>query len=257
MIKYIFIFIALASCKSSKTIINDHVDIVVYTYEYEGKLKASAMPELRSESEMNQYKRRFEYLLINVSEIHTPKKAEKRKEIWSLYPDTIKLKRLYIKQFAKDKNLVMSFEATSRAIIDTTIEVTTSFTTDDLMEVASKFFYCDKVFPDTTVQSHVCLGLNGVSEANWHKDYTLLEAFCYEVIFNDLVEGSSQIDESYSSEKSKACQKFKPSITTLDKYLLDVRKELFFRMKQDLALKRLLIEYYEENRANLAFQIIN
>lgn len=259
MIKYLYflILISFISCKTNQSIIKEHVDIDIYTYENEGELQASAMPELRSESILFSYKRRFEYLLINVSEIHHPEQAERRKEIWDLYPDTIKLKRFYLEEFAKDEKLVKYFKVASEAITDANFKVEISFTTDDLMEVSSKFFYCDKVFADTTIQSHVCVGLNGVSEASWSKDYTLLEAFCYEAIFNDLMKEISQIDEFYSSSKLEASQKFRSSITTLDKYLIDVRNELFASMKKDPVLKKILLEYYEENKDNLAFKLIN
>ena len=251
-----FISMLLMSCQVSHSIIKEHVKIQVYTYEHGGETKASAMPELKKESNLTDYKRRFEYLLINVSEIHLPQKSGRRKKIWNLYPDTTKLKQHYLNEYAKDERLVDYFEASNAAIIDSTLETIETYSTDELMEVASKFFYCDKVFPDTTIQTHVCVGLNGVSEANWSKDYTLLEAFCYEGIFYDFNNETSQIYESYSSQRVKACQKHKSSITTLEKYLVDVRKELFSRMKSDSVLKRKLLEYYEKNKMNLAFKII-
>lgn len=230
--------------------------IDVYTYDHEGELQASAMPELRQNSELINYKRRFEYLLINVSEIHNPEQSERRKEIWNLYPDTTKLKQLYLKEYIKDEKLTNYFEITEAAINDTSIAVTSSFNEEELMEVASKFFYCDKVFLDTTVQSHVCVGLNGVSEANWSKDYTLIEAFCYEAIFDDLVSDTSQIHAAYSTEKKEACNQYKATMTSLDEYLIEVRIELFERMKNDAVLRVKLLEYYHKNRNNLAFEII-
>ena len=233
------------------------MNIDVYTYEYEGKIQASAMPELKSESNLKDFSRRFEYLLINVSKMHQPDYAERRTKIWSLYPDTSKLKRLYLNKFIGDKNLVNYFETTYSGITDTSFKPTISFTEDELMEVASKFFFCDKVFPDTAVQSHVCVGLNGISEANWNRDYTLLEAFSYEAIFNDLVRDSSKIDESYSIEKKEACERYKSTMSTLDQYLVDVRNDLFVRMKNDPVLKSVLVKYYEENQNNLSFKITN
>jgi hypothetical protein len=218
---------------------------------------ASAMPKLRSESKLNQYNRRFEYLLINVPEIHFPQKAERRKEIWDLYPDTTKLKRLYLNEYIHDEKLTNYFDLTKTAICNGNFESKITFNIDELMEVASKFFYCDKVFTDTTIQSHVCIGLNGISEANWSKDYRLLEAFCYEAIFNDLDKDISEIDESYSFEKKEACQKYKSMIVTLDLYLEDVRNELFVSMKNNLVLRTELLEYYEHNKSNLAFKIMN
>lgn len=259
MIKFSYILIVLlfASCKTDYSIIKEHVVIDVYTYEHEGVIQASAMPELRSNSELQDYNRRFDYLLINVSKMHQPEYAEKRKEIWDLYPDTTKLKRLYLNAFIQDKELENYFETTYSGITDSSFIATITYTENDLMEVASKFFYCDKVFPDTTVQSHVCVGLNGVSEANWSKDYTLLEAFSYEAIFDDLMKDSSKIDETYSSEKKKACEKHKATITTLEEYLIEVRNDLFVRMKNDQTLKSVLLEYYEDNKGNLAFRISN
>ena len=271
MSKYIFPFILFFcfSCQSSQkqeehhdiiheqSFIEDHIAIDVYTYEHEGEIKASAMPILKSNSELMSYQKRFDYLLINESKIHLPEFAERRNQIWKLYPDTIKLKRLYLNEYIKDQTLTSYFETTSDAIIDSSFKASISFTQEELMEVASKFFYCDKVFPDTSIQSHICVGLNGVSEASWNKDFTLLEAFCYEGIFNDLVKDTSELDESYSSKKKDACNKYKTTLTTLEQYLLDVRKELHEHMKEDHVLKRILMNYYKENMDNLAFKIIN
>jgi hypothetical protein len=120
------------------------------------------------------------------------------------------------------------------------------------MDVASRFFYCDMVFPDTTVQSHVCIGINGVKETKWEKDYTLLAAFCYEAIFTAK---DSMLDNSYASEKKEACAAHRTAITSLDQYLLDVRADLFERMKHNELLKNLLLNYYQENKSNLAFTI--
>ena len=254
---YFLILIVFVSCRSNKSIITKNVDIEVYTYENEGEIQASAMPILSKESKLNEYNRRFEYLLINVPEIHFPQKAERRKEIWDLYPDTTKLKKLYLNEYVQDEKLTNYFELTKAAIWNENFEATITFTIDELLEVASKFFYCDKVFPDSTIQSHVCIGLNGISEANWTKDYKLLEAFCYEAIFNDLDKDISEIDESYSFEKNEACQKYESMIVTLDLYLEDVRNELFASMKNNPVLRTELLEYYEHNKSNLAFKIMN
>jgi len=245
------------SCNSGKKLIDQYVEIEVSIYEDNSVIKASSMPKMKANSILALYERRFEYLLINVSEIHFPKKAERRKEIWDLYPDTTKLKRLYLNEYIQDEKLSNYFELTKTAIWDENFEATITFTIDELLEVASKFFYCDKVFPDSTIQSHVCIGLNGISEANWTKDYKLLEAFCYEAIFNDLDKDISEIDESYSFEKKEACQKYESMIVTLDLYLEDVRNELFARMQNNPVLRTELLEYYEHNKSNLAFKIMN
>lgn len=213
------------------------------------------MPELKLDSKLNNYKRRFEYLLINVSEIHLPAQAQVRKDIWNLYPDTNELKRLYLNKYVQDKKLVQYFEETAAPIQNPHIEISKSFNEKELMEVASKFFYCDKVNPDTSVLAHVCMGINGISEASWDKDYTLLEAFCFEGIFNDFDQENSQVWDTFDSEKNAACNQYNKDIITLDQYLDSVKLNLFERMRNNNILKAELLNYYDLNKSNLAFRL--
>ena len=243
------------SFQADTSIISNHVNIQVYTYEQDGVVKASAMPELKRTSELTRYKRRFEYLLMNVSEIHLPEKSAQRNEIWKLYPDTTNLKRLYLNEYVQDKRLVSYFEETMAPIKDPNIEIHKTYTVNELMEVASKFFYCDKVNADTSIQAHVCIGLNGVKEANWDNDYTLLEAFCFEGIFNDFDKENSQVWESFVSKKKEASLQFRQDITTLDQCLEKVKLDLFERMRNDTLLKKELLDFYDLNEANLPFKI--
>ena len=102
---------------------------------------------------------------------------------------------------------------------------------------------------------HVCIGINGMKETQWEKDYTLVAAFCFEAIFNDLDNEDSQIRGAYVSEKNESSVQFRKNITTLDKYLEDVKLDLFTRMKNNAILKEELLTYYELNKNNLAFII--
>ncbi len=258
MKKYLslLILISCISCQTKKSIIEENVSLEISVYEENGVQKASAMPELNPESELNKHKRRFEYLLMNVSKMHQPEALKERTEIWNLYPDTLKLKQLYLDKFIQDEKLVNYFEETNVPIANPDVEITKTYTQEELMEVASKFFYCDQLLPDTIVQFHICIGINGVKETKWDKDYTLLAAFCYEAIFNNLDKDSSQIEKSSSTEKKIASEQFRKNITTLDKYLEDVRLDLFSRMKNNAILKQELLAYYELNKNNLAFKII-
>ena len=246
MKKYFQITVLLfcIACQTKKSIIEENVFIDVSVYEDNGEKRASAMPALKSESELTKYKRRFEYLLMNISEMHQPQATKTRTEIWNLYPDTTKLKQVYLEKFINDKKLVNYFEEMYAPISNTNIEITKTYTTEELMDVASKFFYCDEVFPDTVIQSHVCIGINGIKEVKWEKDYTILSAFCFEAIFNDMDKDPSQVREAYHDEKKISCDKFKSTITTLDKYLEDVKMDLFNSMKNNEILKKELWVYY-------------
>ena len=251
----ILILISFISFQNKKSLIEENVSIEISVYENKGVKKASAMPQLKPESTLIKYKKRFEYLLMNVSKMHQPDGVKERTEIWDLYPDTIKLKRLYLDKFVQDDKLVKYFEETNAPIANPNLEITKTYTQEELMDVASKFFYCDKILPDTIVQSHVCIGINGIKEAKWDKDFTLLAAFCYETIFNDFDKDSSTIYEVYSIEKKMACEQFRKNITSLDKYLEDVKLNLFSRMESNAILKQELLAYYDLNKNNLAFKI--
>lgn len=252
---YFLLFLWLASCQAKKSIIEEHVTLEISTFEDSGTTKASALPVIKTESSLANYKRRFDYLLMNISAMHQSANAAVRQEIWGLYPDTVKLQERYLQKFIDDKKLVAYFEEMAEPILKPGIEIKKTFTVNELMEVGSMFFYCDALLPDTVVQSHVCIGINGIKEAQFDKDYTLLAAFCFEAIFSDFDKDFSPIDKAYSDEKKMASEKFKKDITTLDKYLLDVRLDLFKRMKSSAVLKKEFLAYYRLNAKNLAFRL--
>lgn len=258
MIKYLLIItvlVSVISCQTRKPVIRDHISISLSLYEDKNVTKAAAMPEIKPQSELMKYEGRFYYLLMNVPAIHLPEKYEARNAINSLYPDTLKIKELYLKTYTEDKKLAAYFEETIAPINNPGIKRNKAYTVDELMEVASKFFYCDNVEADTSIQAHVCVGLNGVKEASWTQDYTLLEAFCYEAIFHEFDNENSRIWESFVSRKKQSVQQFRSNITTLDKYLQDVKLDLFKSMKNDDVLRKELLDYYETNKANIAFKI--
>lgn len=257
MNKYLSLFILIFgfSCQQERSTMRDNISIEISSYQDKDQMKASAMPVLKAGSELMNYKRRFDYLLLNIPEIHSPAKFEERDSINKLYPDTLEIKRIYSDKYCQDKKLVQYFEETYAPIKDPGLQRDKIYSSDELMEVASKFFYCDLVRPDTSVQMHVCIGINGLKEAKWETDYTLLAAFCYEAIFNDLESDDSQIRSTYTIEKKVSTEQFRKNITTLDKYLEDVRQDLFNRMKSNSDLKENLLAYYELNKDNLAFKI--
>lgn len=251
-----FLLIVCISCqKKEDCFLADKISFEISTYQDKNQTKASAMPVLKGDSALMAHKMRFDYLLINIPEIFQPEKFNARDSINSLYPDTLKIKQQYLDYFCHDKKLVTYFEETYNAIKTPNQKPSRSYTLDELMDVSSKFFYCDQLLADTVVQSHVCIGLNGIKEAKWDKDYTLLAAFCLEALFNDFDKDSSQIDEAYAIEKKAACVQFKRGMTTLDKYLEDVRLDLFRRMERNAVLKEKLLQYYELNKQNLAFTL--
>jgi hypothetical protein len=259
LIKYLPIIVLIfgVSCGTKESVIRENVFIKIYADKDTNNIvHASALPKIKPESRLMKYEKRFNYLLMNVPEIHHPDKAAERQKIFDLYPDTLELKKLDLEKYVEDKKLTEYFEETIAPINNPDLERKKTYTVDELMEVASKFFYCDLVNPDTTIQAHVCVGMNGVKEANWEKDYTLLAAFCFEAIFTSMDNEHSKIWDSFVSKKQESAESFKKDITTLDKYLNDVKTDLFKKMKNNEILKKELLDHYESNKNNLAFIII-
>lgn len=234
--------------------ISENVQIRIFTYEKDGVVQATAMPEMKTNSNISIYNRRFEYVLINHASIHQPENAELRKEIWSVYPDTVALKTNYLKQFSTDSALLQYFTEMKDAIEAPTDDKTT-YTQEEMMDVASKFFYCDKVNADSSVQAHVCVGINGIKEANWSKDYTLLSAFCYEAIFVNFDREDSPIWDTFSQLKETATQQHLSLYTNPENFLEQVKLTLFESMKNDENFRSEMVAYYQLNKSNLAFSI--
>jgi hypothetical protein len=252
----VLILIFGLSCKKEGSIIRDNISIEISSYQDDNEIKASAIPVLKASSELIAYKRRFDYLLLNIPELHGSDKIKERDSINRLYPDTLEIKRIYLDGYSQDKKLTEYFEETYAAIKNPDQQRDKIYSHDELMEVASKFFYCDQVGSDTSIQMHVCIGINGMKEAKWEKDYTLLAAFCYEAIFNDLDTEDSRLRDAYASEKKVSAEQLKKNIITLEKYLEDVKLDLFNRMSSNAILKEKLLAYYELKKDKLAFRIV-
>lgn len=249
----------LSACLCGKSQITptwcNEISLQLSTYESTGATKAGVMPAIREGSKLAPVKARFDYLLLNIPRINDPASFQARDSINSLYPDTVTIRRLYLERYCNDRHLHGYFQESYLATQQPSALKQRHYSREELMEVASKFFYCDLVNPDTTVQAHVCIGLNGIKEANWKNDYTLLAAFCYEGIFHQFEADESPLWDAFVNEKRAAAAKFKPGIRNLDQYLEDVRLDLFRRMKQNSVLKRDLLSYYGQNKHNLAFII--
>lgn len=190
--------------------------------------------------------------------MHMREKHLERTKINDLYPDTVAIVDLYMKEYLKDQRLIGYFEETFEPIENSKFTTDRTFSVEELMDVASKFFFCDQVNPDSSIQTHVCIGLNGIAEAAWEKDYTLLEAFCYEAIFYGISDNEySEIWDAFGSEKKESVAHFKSVTASLDEYLENVKLDVFQRMKYNETLRTELLAYYKANANNLAFRIEN
>lgn len=224
-----------------------YLNVQYYTEGEEKHLGVS--PEIRPTAPgnlgraMNKYPRRFRYILLN--------KSHFQNHYDSLYPDTIRINRLYTTALSKDSLFVRYFNWLARPFIRPDME-REKYNGNELMLVAARFFSCDGVRKDSTISSHICINLNGLKDAGFAKDYTLLEAFCFEAIFESLDKGFVENFKRYIREGEQANR---TSGATLDGYLIKVRQYCFSRMEKDESLKQALVEYYTRNTSNLPFVI--
>lgn len=225
--------------------------------EYQGKQYPSIYPMLRKPprdsvaSFMQSYHRRFEYILQNKTEF---------KDLANSYPDTIRINQAYVQRLAINKPFLSYLSQLLEPLNMPNVARLSTFKEDELMLVASRFFLCDQVRPNTTVSWHVCIGLNGMKEANWPQDYTLLEAFCFEAIFDKMFSKNS--DENrymyrFLEAVDESTRKRRTSMKDKEQLLEQVKIDVFQTMQSDPILKKHLIDYYNKHAATLPFTIVS
>jgi len=247
------LFIGL-SCNQQPDNFTKNVEIELFPFKSGDR--AYSMPKLIETEELKPFQRRLSYLLTGVPKLHAPHNKKVRDSIGSLYPDTIRVKELFLKEYQKDEHMVEAFNQSISAISNPNFKKERVYSIDQAMEVASVFFYCDKVNPDSSIQSKVCIGINGIEEAKWTDNRIILEAFCFEAIFGEMTRDSSALENSYLKHKSEIINSNKSTLINPDQYLLDVRRELIFEMKNENILRKTIIKHYELNESNLAFALL-
>ena len=229
---------------------------VQYFEEEGGEKYLGVSPELKKSlpgklgEAIQKYPRRFRYILLNKNRFQNTYEA--------LYPDTVKINQLYSEALASDSLFMSYFSSLADPFITADLKKAT-YNTDELMVVAARFFYCSGVRADSTIISSICISLNGLTDVSFLKDYTLLEAFCFEAIFENLktVGGKpGQFVENFKAYIKAGEKKEKPAISHLDDYLARVRQYCFERMENDISLRQVLLSYYARHRESLPFSIV-
>lgn len=122
---------------------------------------------------------------------------------------------------------------------------------DGVMEVAVRFFYPDEVRPNGTIQTHVCVSLNGMHDLQQPRDLAL-EAFLYQAIFREANRQSPLRAEwkRFQAEMEAAVVSPDPEVR-----LTRAREFLWARLASSRVLRATLRRAYEENRDILPFAI--
>lgn len=185
---------------------------------------------------------RFEYVLIN--------KTADLRSYSHMYPDTPGIKARFATYIRTDSAMNGYFN-----VLTGNTSPKIQYSVAEMMHTASRFFMCDRVKPkDTTLGYHICIGLNGQKELNNSRDLTVLEAFCFEAIFQNFT-GKHDPAFLVHFDQYAAEAKHKLPVTNLDKFLEEAKNYCYNAMEHDDALKRALLKYYKKNRKNLGFVI--
>lgn len=201
--------------------------------------------------EMRLHKRRFEYIMQNRTDF-------KQNSFQNMFPDTVKMTNIYRKSIEGDPKVENYFMKLSKPFLNIQ-EQKEVYSKAEIMTVASKFFYCDKVSADTTISLHVCIGING-QESSKVKDYTILEAICFEAIFEKMFgfQNMPKYMDDFSNIAKKNSKLYKAfSSKGLDVFLQKVRTETYKEMENNESLRDTIFVFIDKNKVNLPFQVLD
>lgn len=220
---------------------------------YQGQIYKNIYPQIVTGKDdplsqfMNKFSRRFEYVLMNRTE-HVFRDSI----FQGLFPDTNQMSLIYCNQVAANVQVMDYINSLS---FPDEVKTKMVFSEEELLKVASRFFLCDAVNPDTSIYWHVCIGLNGQEAEGWQKDYTLLEAFCFEAIFDGLSDKrKATFMNNFIAYVKQAEDTYKE--LPFDELLIKARKKVFSDMESDQDLINLLLDYYESTKETLPFRVV-
>ncbi|WP_294675265.1 hypothetical protein [uncultured Fluviicola sp.] len=258
MKKHILILVTfLTTCKTFAQELNycDYFTLGVIEETYEGKQAKSYWPVILKDRKdkfslfLDEHSGRFEYILF--------KTHDQFDEVGNFYPDSLKIKTEFCSRVVNTAKIQNYFKVLTPKTMLVSNQITDTFSVDELMLVASRFFYCDAVNKeDTTVQSHICVGINGQTEYKSNRDLTVLEAFSYEAIFSYLTKRREPVFyKEFSVARRKAMKEQIKAFKDFDSFLIEVRTTCYNEMEHNTDLKKKLMAYYSKNRENLNFVI--
>lgn len=216
---------------------------------YNGKPSYSMSPEIIEKADsfykfLVRYKGRFEYILFN--------RLDSLSKWGKLYPDTSQIQKEFCNYLSNNNKIKHYLSVLSNNNVKKE-----RYTLPELLKIASRFFMCDKInTADTSVGWHICIGINGQKELQSKRDYTVLEAFCFEAIFYFLnTQDNISFKENFKKYVYNTSLKYKATLTNLDDFLMSVKQDCYTLMENDPELKKALLKYYHTNRHSIGLVI--
>lgn len=227
----------------------DYFKLSIEKSIYEGKEGLSIVPEIVSipgdslSDFILKHANRFQYIIYN--------RLDSLNRYSQLFPDSVAIQNLFCSNIRK-KKINNYFRVLAGHSQEPEI-----YTKGEMMRIASRFFLCDRVNEsDTTIGYHICIGINGQEELQSERDYTTLEAFCFEAIFDSYKDGRPQFTENFNRYIENSSIRRKRNFKDFKSFLESVKEDCFTEMEDDDTLKKSLLDFYNLNKNNISIEII-
>lgn len=129
----------------------------------------------------------------------------------------------------------------------------THLTTEQLMNIAAKFFFATAVQPDKTIQWKVCIGENAYVEDKHNSLYPLVEAFCFMAIMNHYESTQYPFKERFDGYASTISKQ--TNWLPEEERLSAARDNMYKEMAHDETLRRALLYAYNSKKDILSFKL--
>ena len=193
---------------------------------------------------INKNNSHIDYLLINFSDY------SKDEELSTIESDDERT-NVFLNNLKKDSLFTVVMNKLVAKTTDVNF-VCDTFTVDDMMDVAVKFFSITGLTQEGYYQGKVCVGINGLDKTQNVRN-PHLEAFCF-----------SSILANYNSKRYGMYDEFVEAIKTLyklnlgvtdDEKLLRAQGAMYMFMLYNRPLKAMLLEEFEKKKDYLPFVI--
>jgi hypothetical protein len=121
-----------------------------------------------------------------------------------------------------------------------------------VLDVAARFFYPDAILPNGRIQSHICVGINGIVDMEQGRDLAV-EAFAYASIFHDLLTPRFHVEADFA-EASRLINAMDLS-TNPSTRLQRAQGVMWGIMVRSEKLRQVLVAEYERARTYLPFRL--
>ncbi|OJJ19825.1 hypothetical protein BKI52_15190 [marine bacterium AO1-C] len=160
--------------------------------------------------------------------------------------------KLFIQALQKDKGFTQIMETFASQALAKPTQLPDTIGTNDLMNIAVKYFNIRKINAQDKYALKVCGGLNGI-RATETKRSPQLEAFCFSTILRNFANPKSGL----RAEVIKNAQKLYDLNLGVDKKdrLLRAQGALFMLMRNSETLQKILLKEYKTKQNTLPFVI--